>query len=631
VNSSNYYPATYDLKRWLPGTRKEVALLGWDQPDIILFSGDAYVDHPSFGASVIGRVLEDAGYKVALVAQPNWQDDLRDFTKLGVPRLFFGITAGNMDSMVNHYTANRRLRSNDAYSIGGKSGFRPDRAATVYASILRRLFPEQLIIAGGIEASLRRLAHYDYWDDKIMPSLLESTNLDYLFYGNAERSIVEFAKKIDEQVSVDEIRRMPQIAYRISPKDSLPMFPDRKTINLYSYEEVVRDGSKHAQNFRRIEEESNVLLADRLIQQHGDSLVVVNPPDLPASTEELDHWHDLPYTRLPHPRYWKKPLIPAFEMIRFSVNIHRGCFGGCAFCTISAHQGKHISSRSEESILKEVSQTIQMPGFKGYLSDLGGPSANMYRMEPYDRKKCLKCRRPSCVYPTLCRNINVSHQPLLNLYRKVREIPGIKKAFIGSGIRYDLFQNERARNDRSLREYPEELIRYHVSGRLKVAPEHTEDHVLTNMRKPTFDQYIQFSRNFKAVNKRYGMNQELIPYFISSHPGCQLADMAELAIKTRESELQLEQVQDFTPTPMTLATTMYCTGLDPYTLKPVNVARSREEKLDQRRLFFWNKPEEKQQIMIVLKKSGRTDLIPRLFPGKQLKHVKTKNKKRSNR
>ncbi|MFO7616032.1 MAG: YgiQ family radical SAM protein, partial [Bacteroidales bacterium] len=574
MNTSNYYPDNYDLKQWLPGTKKEIGLLGWDQPDIILFSGDAYIDHPAFGASVIGRVLEEAGFKVALVPQPNWQDDLRDFTKLGSPRLFFGVTAGNMDSMINHYTANKRLRSNDAYSIGGKSGFRPDRTVEVYAAILRRLFPDQLIIAGGIEASLRRLAHYDYWKDAIMPSLLASGNIDYLFYGNAERSIVEFARTIDSQSPVEKIRRIHQIAFLSDLSDPLPELEGRGTFPLFSYEEATRDASKHARNFRRIEEESNVLLADRLIQEHGDRLVVVNPPGLPANTEEMDRWHGLPYTRLPHPRYWKKPLIPAFEMIRFSINMHRGCFGGCSFCTISAHQGKHISSRSEASILEEVAHVSQMPGFKGYISDLGGPSANMYRMEPIERKKCLKCRRPSCVWPALCRNINISHQPLLDIYRKVRNMPGIKKAFVGSGIRYDLFQNERARDDRSLRHYPEELIRHHVSGRLKVAPEHTESHVLKMMRKPGFDQYLEFGKLFRSVNKKHLLNQELIPYFISSHPGCSLGDMAELAAKTRESGLQLEQVQDFTPTPMTLATTMYCTGLDPYTLRPVEVARN---------------------------------------------------------
>jgi len=630
IDQSSYYPDHYAITDWLPISLKEVKERGWDQLDIILISGDAYVDHPSFGVAVIGRILEKEGYKVAILPQPNWRDDLRDFTKLGKPRLFFGITAGNMDSMVNHYTANRRLRSNDAYSIGNQTGFRPDRAVTTYAAVIRKLYPDSIIVAGGIEASLRRLTHYDFWDDTVSPSILDQSGIDYLVFGNGEKPIIELARKINLGASPQELQNIPQIAYILPANAPLPEWPYRQTKQLSSFDESRTNKESFAKDFRIIEEESNTLTSARITQIHGESRVVVNPPFEPYSMAELDASHDLPFTRMPHPRYWKKPLIPAFEMIRFSVNIHRGCFGGCAFCTISAHQGKHISSRSLQSITAEVKQVVGMPGFKGYLSDIGGPSANMYRMEPYDKTICLKCRKPSCIHPSICKNLNISHKNLIDLYRKIREIPGIKKAFIGSGVRYDLFLNERRIADPSLRDYPNELIRYHVSGRLKVAPEHTRDSVLRIIRKPGFEKFHELKRIFDHINKEYNLKQQLIPYFISSHPGCTLEDMAELAAETKSLNLHLEQVQDLTPTPMTLASTMFYTGLDPYSLKPVYVANNPADKLLQRSFFFASHPEEKQKVITALKKIERGDLIPKIFGNHKLKHVKGKPPGRQN-
>jgi len=624
ADHSSYYPERYDIADWLPVSLKEVKERGWDQLDIILISGDAYIDHPSFGVAVIGRILEKEGYKVAILPQPNWRDDFRDFKKLGKPRLFFGITGGNMDSMVNHYTANRRLRSNDAYSVGNQSGFRPDRAVSIYAGIIRKLYPDSIIVAGGIEASLRRLTHYDYWDDAIKPSILDQSGIDYLVFGNGEKPIIELARKINQRVLPKELQQTPQIAFLLPANTPIPDWPGRQTIQLNSFEESQKNKVSFAKDFRIIEEESNTLTSARITQIHSENRIVINPPFEPSTMEELDAYHDLPFTRMPHPRYWKKPLIPAFEMIRFSINIHRGCFGGCAFCTISAHQGKHVSSRSLKSVTREVEQVVRMPGFKGYLSDIGGPSANMYRMEPYDKTICLKCRKPSCIYPSICKNLNISHKNLINLYRKVREISGIKKAFIGSGVRYDLFLNDRRKEDPSLRDYPNELIRHHVSGRLKVAPEHTRDSVLRIIRKPDFEKFHELKRIFDRVNKDHHLKQELIPYFISSHPGCTLEDMAELAAETRSLNLRLEQVQDLTPTPMTLSSTMFYTGLDPYTLKPVFVAYKPADKLLQRSFFFATNSEEKQKIILALKNINREDLIPKIFGSHKLKHVKGK-------
>ena len=624
-------------------------LRGWDEADIILFSADAYVDHPSFACAVIGRTLEAAGYRVAIVPQPDWHGDFRDFKKLGRPRLFFAISPGNMDSMVNKYTANRRLRSEDAYSPDGRHGLRPDYPTIVYSQILRQLYPDVLIVLGGIEASLRRLSHYDYWQDRVRPSILCDAPADILIYGMGEKPIVELARRVNEELRMkneelscqreqsqthlsfaersrlmgesqfatsslftlhSSLKTIPQTVYLDS--DVIPTPDD---IVLHSHEECLSDKRAEAENFRYIEEQSNMMHARRLIQPIKNTCVVVNPPYPPMTTEELDASFDLPYTRVPHLKY-KGKRIPAYDMIKFSVNIHRGCFGGCAFCTISAHQGKFIACRSKESILKEVRQVIQMDGFKGYLSDLGGPSANMYGMHGRNLSACEKCRRPSCIHPQICPNLDTDHSRLLDIYRAVDALPGIKKSFIGSGVRYDLLlhRSKDEHANQAAEAYTRELITRHVSGRLKVAPEHTSDHVLRLMRKPSFQQFYAFKRLFDRINREEHLNQQIIPYFISSHPGCSEADMAELAVITKHLDFQLEQVQDFTPTPMTVATETWYTGYDPYTLEPVKSAKTPEEKLAQRQYFFWYKPEERRGIEQSLRRIGCPELISELCP-----------------
>lgn len=600
---------TFKPEAWLPTTKKEVEARGWDYLDVILFSGDAYVDHPSFGAAVIGRTLEAMGLRVAIVPQPDWHGDFRDFKKLGVPRLFFGVSPGAMDSMINHYTANKRLRSDDAYTPDRRPGMRPDYPSIVYTKIIKELFPGVPVVLGGIEASLRRVTHYDYWQDKLRPGILVDSPADLLIYGMGELPIKELVRRLQAGTPFASIRDIRQTAYLADKVDPLP-----DDIELFSHEACLGDKLKQAQNFRHIEEESNKYNASRILQKSGKKVIVVNPPFPPMSEKEIDASFDLPYTRLPHPKY-KGKVIPAFDMIKFSVNVHRGCFGGCAFCTISAHQGKFIASRSKESVLKEVKAITEMPDFKGYLSDLGGPSANMYRMKGKDERICTKCKKPSCISPVVCKNLNADHTPLLELYKEVDQLPNIKKSFIGSGVRYDLllhrYQEEKL--NKSARTYMEELIARHVSGRLKVAPEHTEENVLKMMRKPSFEQFGQFKKIFDRVNKEKGLNQQLIPYFISSHPGCTEVDMASLAIQTKNLHFQLEQVQDFTPTPMTLATEMYYTGYHPYTLEKVYTARTKEQKLAQRQFFFWYKPEFRKQITQVLQRLGRKDLISKLF------------------
>lgn len=596
----------YRLTDWLPTTKKEVELRGWDELDVILFSGDAYVDHPSFGAAVIGRILEAEGLRVAIVPQPNWRDDLRDFKKLGRPRLFFGVSAGCMDSMVNKYTANKRLRSDDAYTPDARPDMRPEYPSIVYTQILKKLYPDVPVILGGIEASMRRLTHYDYWQDRVRPSILVDSGADALTYGMGEKPIVELVKKLNQQQSIFDI---PQLAYLT--KEVIPQEGD---IILFPHEECLKDKKKQAANFRHIEEESNKYAASRILQTIGKQTVVVNPPYPPLTEAELDRSFDLPYTRLPHPKY-KGKRIPAYDMIKFSVNIHRGCFGGCAFCTISAHQGKFIVSRSKESILKEVKAVMGLPDFKGYLSDLGGPSANMYKMRGNDENICKKCKRPSCIHPKVCPNLNTDHGPLLDIYHAVDSLPGIKKSFIGSGVRYDLLlhQSKDAGTNKNTQEYTRELIARHVSGRLKVAPEHTSERVLNIMRKPSFSQFGEFKKIFDRINREEGLRQQLIPYFISSHPGCKEEDMAELAVITKRLDFHLEQVQDFTPTPMTVATEAWYTGFHPYTLEPVFSAKTQREKLAQRQFFFWYKPEERRNIINELRRIGRQDLIDKLY------------------
>ena len=603
-----------NLLNWLPITKKETDLRGWSEVDIVIITGDAYVDHPAFGAAVIGRILEHHGYKVALIPQPNWRDDLRDFKKFGKPRLFFGISAGAMDSMVNHYTANKRLRSNDAYTPGGEAGFRPDYATITYSNILKKLYPDVPVVIGGIEASLRRVTHYDYWADELKPTIMLDSKADLGVYGMGELGIVEIAKALKEGKKIEEITNVPQTFFL--KKKSQNVKCEWNDLRLASHEECLKDKKTYASNFKNVEIESNKKKANRLLQNVGDYTLYINPPYPTMTESQIDASFDLPYTRLPHPKYAKRGVIPAYEMIRHSVNIHRGCFGGCAFCTISAHQGKFVASRSKASIMKEVKQVTEMEDFKGYISDLGGPSANMYRMKGKDESLCEKCIRPTCIQPNVCKNLDTNHHPLIELYKEVDKIPAVKKATIGSGIRYDLFlTNEDPTGKLGYDEYFEQLMKRHVSGRLKVAPEHSSDEVLKLMRKPSFNLFVKLKKKFDKVNEKYRLNQQLIPYFISSHPACTLTDMAELAVKTKELGYKLEQVQDFTPTPMTLATEIYYSGYDPYSLKPVFVAKTKLEKLDQQRFFFWYKPENRQYVKNALRKIGKALWIDKLFRG----------------
>ena len=611
---------------FLPTSRQEIEKLGWEQPDIILFSGDAYVDHPSFGAAVIGRILEAEGYKVAIVPQPNWRDDLRDFKKLGAPRLFFGVSAGAMDSMVNHYTAAKRLRHDDAYTPGGRHGMRPDYPTIVYTNILKSLYPDIPVVAGGIEASMRRLAHYDYWEDRLRPSILIDAKADILSYGMGERTILEIANRLANGEPISELDNIPQTVL-ISHKS-----PGEGDIILHSFEECKADKRKQAENFKTIETESNKWNGNVIWQKTAENYIKVNPMYPPMSKGEIDRSFDLPYTRLPHPRYRGK-TIPAYEMIKHSVTLHRGCFGGCSFCTISAHQGKFISSRSKESVMKELKAITEMPDFKGYISDLGGPSANMYAMGGKDIEMCKKCKKPSCLYPVKCPNLDNNHSELLKLYEEADQIPGIKKTFVGSGVRYDLamFPSGDEKTDTANRKYLENLISLHVSGRLKVAPEHTSDTVLNLMRKPSFRLFKDFNKTFDEVNRKYDLNQQLIPYFISSHPGCGKESMAELAAETKKLNFHLEQVQDFTPTPMTLSTEMFYTGINPYSGQKIYTAKTDKDKQTQRQFFFWYQKDKKALIEAELRKMGRTDLIKKLYPNSnpQNNYPKTRSSKKS--
>lgn len=603
----------YQLTDFLPTTKKECQLRGWDQLDVILFSGDAYVDHPSFGVAVIGRMLEAAGYRVAIVPQPDWHGDYRDFKKLGKPKLFFGISPGCMDSMVNKYTANKRLRHEDAYSPDGRHDCRPEYPTIVYTKILKQLYPDIPVVLGGIEASMRRLTHYDYWQDKLQKCILCDAGADMILYGMGAKSVLTLCERLSAGEQIQHIHDIPQTVY-LAQKDDIEGGIQEDDILLNSHEECVQNKRAQAENFKHIEEESNKIHAQRLIQKVDHQYAVVNPPYPTLTTNEIDAYYDLPYTRVPHLKY-KGKRIPAYEMIKFSVNIHQGCFGGCAFCTISAHQGKFVACRSKESILSEVKKVIDMPDFKGYLSDLGGPSANMYGMSGKNHKACEHCKRPPCIHPQICPNLNTDHSKLLEIYHAVDALPGIKKSFVSSGVRYDLLlhTSKDEKTNEAAQRYTRELIRNHVSGRLKVAPEHTSDHVLQLMRKPSFKQFEQFKQLFDKINQEENLKQQLIPYFISSHPGCHAADMADLAVKTKKLNFQLEQVQDFTPTPMTVSTETWYTGYDPYTLEPVFSAKSPKDKLAQRQFFFWYKSEERQNIERELRKMGKQELIQGLL------------------
>lgn len=604
-----------DFKNWLPTTLKEVESLGWDEIDVILFSGDSYVDHPSFGPAVIGRVIESEGFRVAIVPQPNWKDDLRDFRKLGRPKYFFGVTAGNMDSMVNHYTAAKRLRSDDAYTPGGKSGFRPDYPTIVYTRILKDIFPEVPVVIGGIEASMRRLTHYDYWKDKLEPSILMSSGADLLIYGMGEQPVREIMRLLQKGVPFSSLRTIPQTAIRQPVSEPLPLRGKWTDKTLHSFENCISDKNLFAENFVAFEKESNKIESARLVEPSSDFNVIINPPFEPMDDGEADRSFDLPYMYMPHPKYFKKGTIPAYEMIKFSVNIHRGCFGGCSFCAIAAHQGKQIVNRTEKSILSEIEKISQLPDFKGYLSDLGGPSANMYRMKGRDMQICRKCSRPSCIWPKVCGNLETSHKQLTELYKKVNRLETVKKAFIGSGVRYDLLFPEWNKSaGKAENEYLEELVTNHVSGRLKVAPEHTEQNVLSLMRKVPFPLFRKLKKRFDEITSRHELKYEIIPYFISSHPGCTDNDMRNLASEVKAMGIRPEQVQDFTPTPMTLSTLMYYTGVDPYTGKKVFAARKIEEKRRQKEFFFWQKksdgkkPESARRRNQVKEISGKKEL-----------------------
>ncbi|BDD03355.1 YgiQ family radical SAM protein [Aureibacter tunicatorum] len=625
------------LTDWLPITKKEVEMRGWEELDVIIVSGDAYVDHPAFGPAVIGRIIESEGFRVAIIPQPNWKDDLRDFKKLGKPRLFFGVTAGCMDSMVNHYTANKRLRSTDSYTPGGMSGFRPDYASIVYTKILKELYPDVPVLLGGIEASLRRVTHYDYWSDKLAPSILEESGADMLVYGMGEQPLRDLLRYLDKGIPFESLNTISQTAILRPRSEEIPKNKQWKTLELNSHEKCLQDKLSYASNFKHLEQESNKLYANRLVQRIGTNNLIINPPYFTMTEKEIDQSFDLPYTRLPHPKYKKRGAIPAFEMIKFSVNMHRGCFGGCSFCTISAHQGKFIASRSQKSIMKEVDAVTKMPDFKGYLSDIGGPSANMYNMKGKVQEICDRCVSPSCIHPVICHNLDTSHQSLIDIYKKVDAHPQVKKAFVGSGIRYDMLVKDYNKlADDTIDPYMEQLLTRHVSGRLKVAPEHTSDNTLKIMRKPSFKHFHTFKKKYDKIDKKHNLNQQLIPYFISSHPGCQEEDMANLAAETKDMGFQLEQVQDFTPTPMTVATVIYYAGVHPYTLQPVFTAKTKAEKLAQHQFFFWYKKENRGQIRARLEKLGRHDLAevllaPRTFDKKQEERNSFKKKKGFNK
>jgi uncharacterized radical SAM protein YgiQ len=617
---------------WLPITKKEVEMRGWGELDVILISGDAYVDHPAFGTAVIGRIFESEGLKVAIVPQPNWQDDLRDFKKFGKPKYFFGVTSGCMDTMVNHYTASRRKRSTDAYTPGGKAGFRPDYAVREYTKILKQLYPDTPVLIGGIEASLRRVTHYDYWENKLYPTILKSSGADMLVYGMGEMPLREIIRLVKKGVPFSSLTTIPQTAVLRHKTEPLPKNKNWEDVELFSHERCLKEKRDFAANFKIIEQESNKTKARRIIQRVGGDNLIVNPPYPPMTEKQIDTSFDLPYTRQPHPKYAKRGSIPAYEMIRFSVNMHRGCFGGCSFCTISAHQGKFIASRSQESILKEVDAVTQMPDFKGYISDLGGPSANMYGMKGKVQEICDRCVSPSCIHPVVCHNLDTSHSQMTEIYKKVDAHPNVKKAFVGSGIRYDLLvKSYNKLADDSIDEYMEQLVTRHVCGRLKVAPEHTSDNTLKVMRKPSFKHFHEFKKKYDEINEKHGLKQPLIPYFISSHPGSRMEDMANLAAETKDMGFKLEQVQDFTPTPMTVATIIYYTGLHPYTLKPVYTAKSKKDKQNQHLFFFWYKRENQRLIREKLASIGREDLIEKLIGERKTEMRKTQGKERVKR
>ncbi len=598
-------------------TRAEIAALGWDAPDVVIVSGDAYVDHPSFAAALIGRTLEAAGFRVAILPQPDWRSP-EAFASLGIPRLFYGISAGNMDSMINHYTASRLPRSDDAYTPGGRAGARPDRATNVYSQRCRQAAPGVPVVAGGVEASLRRLAHYDYWSDSVRPSILVSSKADLVVFGMGERAVVEIARRLAAGEAVAGLTNIRGTAYLLGRRASLPAFdpamraagtpdpalpaddgPDAATVRLPSFEDVARDKLAFSMATRLTHRESNPFNARRLVQAHGDRLVVQNPPAMPLSEAGMDAVYDRPFTRRRHPSYREE--VPAERMIGSSITILRGCFAGCSFCSITTHQGRVIQSRSEASVLAEVDRVAQDPAFKGQVSDLGGPTANMYRMRCKAPDVEAKCRRLSCIYPSICRHLGTDHGPLVGLMRRSRERPGIRHVFIASGVRMDLASRSP--------EYLRELAEHHVSGHLKVAPEHVSERVLAAMKKPPQKSFEDFATAFGVASRDAGKEQYLVPYFIAGHPGCDLDDMIELAVFLKRAGYRPRQVQDFIPAPMDLATSAYCPGLHPHTLAPLPVRRRLSDRRLQRALMQFFKPENWFEVEKALRQAGRQDLI----------------------
>ena len=614
-------------KKPLPMSMDEAREFGWDELDIVFITGDAYIDHPSFAMAILGRVLQAAGYRVGIVSQPDWRK-VDDWRRFGRPRLFFGISAGNMDSMINHYTANRKVRNDDAYSPGGRIGLRPDRATLAYCQRAREAYPGVPVIAGGVEASLRRLAHYDYWSDKVRRSILLDCKADLVVYGMGEEGIVEVARRLDRGETVRDLRNMRGVAYALGASESTQFAPGQApadTLVIPSYEEVVASKPAFAEATRMIHNETNPYNAKRLVQFHDRQAIVANPPAFPISQASMDAIYGLPYTRRPHPIY-KEP-IPAFDMIKDSVTIMRGCFGGCTFCSITTHQGRIIQSRSKENVLQEIRSMAADPKFKGTISDIGGPTANMYEMRCTKPEVEAVCKRQSCVHPTICKLLGTDHGPLLQLMQEAREVPGIKKVLVASGIRMDLARRSK--------EYMQELAAHHVGGHLKVAPEHVDPEVLAKMRKPSGDDFERFSEAFLRESKKANKKQYIIPYFIASHPASTVDSMIELALFLKRNGYKPDQVQDFIPAPFDVATAMYYTGIDPFTKKPVYVAKQLKDRKFQRALLQFFKPENYFEVREALRSVGRTDLIgdgcDSLIPSRPPKEALIKRRQDANK
>jgi len=588
---------TPDLDRWLPTTADEVRARGWDAPDVVFVTGDAYVDHPSFAMAVLGRVLESHGFRVAILPQPDWRSAAA-WRALGRPRLFYAVSAGNMDSMINHYTANKKRRNDDAYSPGGRIGLRPDRPTPVYAQRCREAFPGVPVLIGGIEASLRRIAHFDYWSEQVRPSMLAASKADLLAFGKGEATIVAIARRLAAGEPVAALRDLRGVAYLLGAREPVPAWPG-ETLALPAFEEVTREPLAFARMTRTFHHETNPFNAKRLTQAHGDRTLVLNPPCLPIGEAEMDAIYDLPYTRRPHPRYAEP--IPAHTMIKDSVQIMRGCFGGCTFCSITMHEGRVIQSRSPRSILAEVKAIAAAPDFKGTISDLGGPTANMYRMRCTRPEVEAVCKRLSCIHPTVCKLLGTDHGPTIELMRGARAVPGVKRVHIASGIRMDLANLDDA--------YVEELVTHHVGGHLKVAPEHQSDRVLALMKKPSHREFETFAGKFRRASARAGKEQYLVPYFIASHPGCTMDDMIELAVFLKAHGYRPRQVQDFIPAPMDIATCIYHTGIDPLTMTPVDTVKKLRDRQTQRALMQFFEPANWFVVHKALVEAGRRDLI----------------------